>query len=93
MLARVTVVCLNVCLSVRSKSVVHACRATRYYTRISRFNVWSSIKMHGSKLFARNTFDGVHRPSLWRWRAQASRCQVEFCILYLIVVAMRWHSV
>ena len=27
--------------------------------------------MYGSKVMTRNTFHGDHRPSLWRWRAQA----------------------
>ena len=49
--------------------------------------------MHGSKVVTRNTFHGDPKPSLWRWRAQAGRCHVEFCILCLIVVAKTWHSI
>ena len=33
--------------------------------------------MYGSKVMTRNTFHGDHRPSLWRWRAQAGRSHVE----------------
>ena len=36
---------------------------------------FDTLKTHGSKVMARNTFNGDPRPSLWR--AQAGRSQVK----------------